>query len=70
MSEVNLKIQNDKIKIGSTNDINIRKNNLKDVFGNCIFLDVFECKYYREVEQNILVAVRQHLYNGKTKRSV
>jgi prophage antirepressor-like protein len=58
-------IEEDKIKIGSTNDINMRKNNLKDVFGTCLFLDVFECEYYREVEQNILVAIRQHIYKEK-----
>jgi phage anti-repressor protein len=58
-------IEEDKIKIGSTNDINMRKNNLKDVFGTCLFLDVFECDYYREVEQNILVVLRQHIYKEK-----
>lgn len=58
-------IEEDKIKIGSTNDINMRKNNLKDVFGTCLFLDVFECDYYREIEQNILVAVREHIYKEK-----
>jgi hypothetical protein len=60
-------IDNDKIKIGSTNDISVRKNNLKDVFGKCLFTDFFECKYYREVEQNILVAVREHIYRKKIK---
>jgi phage anti-repressor protein len=60
-------IDDDKIKIGSTNDISVRKNNLKDVFGKCIFTDFFECKYYREVEQNILVAVREHIYRKKIK---
>lgn len=58
-------IEEDKIKIGSTNDINMRKNNLKEVFGTCLFLDVFECEYYREVEQNILVSIRQHIYKEK-----
>ena len=67
-------IDNNKIKIGSTNDINIRKTNLKDVFGVCLFLDVFECKYYREVEKNILILLREHLYkehvNGHLSKEV
>lgn len=63
-------IDNDKIKIGSTNDINSRKNNLKDVFGKCLFTDFFECKYYREVEQNILVTIRQHLYKEKINNHI
>lgn len=63
-------IDNDKIKIGSTNDINSRKNNLKDVFGKCSFTDFFECKYYREVEQNILVTIRQHLYKEKINNHI
>lgn len=60
-----MEVEKDKIKIGSTGDINSRKNNLKDVFGVCLFVDVFECEYYREVEQNILVALRKHLYKEK-----
>ena len=63
-------IEDDKIKIGSTNDINLRKDNLKKVFGKCSFTDFFECKYYREVEQNILVTVRQHLYKGKINNHI
>ena len=67
-------IDNNKIKIGSTNDINIRKTNLKDVFGVCLFLDVFECKYYREVEKNILILLKEHLYkepvNGHLSKEV
>jgi|688.fasta_scaffold30666_7 prophage antirepressor-like protein len=63
-------IDDDKIKIGSTNDINARKNNLKDVFGKCSFTDFFECKYYREVEQNILVTIRQHLYKEKINNHI
>ena len=63
-------IKDDKIKIGSTNDINLRKDNLKKVFGKCSFTDFFECKYYREVEQNILVTVRQHLYKGKINNHI
>jgi phage anti-repressor protein len=67
-------IDNNKIKIGSTNDINVRKTNLKDVFGVCLFLDVFECKYYREVEKNILILLREHLYkepvNGHLSKEI
>jgi hypothetical protein len=63
-------IEDDKIKIGSTNDINLRKDNLKKVFGKCSFTDFFECKYYREVEQNILVTVRQHLYKVKINNHI
>ena len=42
-----------KIKIGSTKDINERVKGLNSLFGKCIFLNIFECENFREVEENI-----------------
>lgn len=63
------------IKIGSSQDINNRKADLKKVFGSCIFLDIFECKSdFREIEQCILSIVRTNLYkepiNGHVSKEV
>jgi hypothetical protein len=59
-----VEIQENFIKIGSSQDIDQRKNNLKDVFGSCIFLDVFECNYFREIEQYILCKVKDYIYKN------
>lgn len=62
------------IKIGSSKDIDDRKQNLKIVFGECIFLDVFEVTDFRELEQIILVRVNQYKYkehiNGHISKEV
>jgi phage anti-repressor protein len=64
------------IKCGSSQDVDIRKNNLKDVFGKCLFLDIFECTLYnfREIEQYILCKVKDYLYkepiNGHISKEV
>ena len=55
------------IKIGSTKNIKERKVQLVKLFGNCIFLEIFNCEYYREIEQNILndLKIKLNLYKGK-----
>ena len=59
------------IKIGSTFDLIHRKNNLKDVFGEFIFLDVIDCGiYFREIEQNILTKVKKYKYTEKINNHV
>jgi hypothetical protein len=55
-------IKENLIKIGSTKDINERCNGLSRIFGNCIFLDIFEHVDYQKVESNILINVKPHLY--------
>ena len=55
-------IKENLIKIGSTKDINERCNGLSRIFGNCIFLDIFEHVDYQTVESNILINVKPHLY--------
>jgi phage anti-repressor protein len=59
--------ENKFIKIGSSKNINARKKQLKKLFGNFIFLDIFECDNYREIEENILndSTIKKYLYNGK-----
>ena len=42
------------IKIGSTHNIAERIKDLRMKFGQCMFLQVFECDNFREVESNIL----------------
>jgi hypothetical protein len=51
-------------KIGSTEEIEERCNGLAKTFKNCIFLEVFECENFREIETNILADenVRKNLY--------
>ena len=55
-------IKENLIKIGSTKDINERCNGLSRIFGNCMFLDIFEHVDYQQVESNILINVKPHLY--------
>jgi hypothetical protein len=61
--------ENEFIKIGSSKGINERNKQLTDEYGNMIFLEVFECDYFREVEDNILKdpTVRKHLYKESIK---
>ena len=67
-------IEKNLIKLGSSKDIDDRKQNLKAVFGECIYLDVFECEDFREIEQNILVKVHNYKYkepiNGHISKEV
>jgi phage anti-repressor protein len=68
-------IQSNLIKIGSSQDINTRKIDLKRVYGACTFLDIFECNSdFREIEQCILSTVRTNLYkepiNGHFSKEV
>jgi phage anti-repressor protein len=68
-------IESNLIKIGSSQDINTRKVDLKRVFGSCTFLDIFECNSdFREIEQCILSTVRTNLYkepiNGHISKEV
>ena len=42
------------IKIGSTKDIVDRYNNLKRTYVNLIFLDIYECQDFRDIETSIL----------------
>lgn len=63
------------IKIGSSKDIDDRKQNLKFVFGECTFLDVFDATDdFREIEQNILIKVNEYKYkdpiNGHNSKEV
>ena len=64
------------IKCGSSQDINLRKHNLKEVFGTCVFLDIFECTLsnFREIEQYILCKVKDYLHkepiNGHISKEV
>jgi hypothetical protein len=57
-------IKGNKIKIGSSKGIEKRKTQLVRLFGNCIFLDAFECDNYREVEINILadITIKYNMY--------
>jgi len=58
------------IKIGSTKDINERCNGLSRIFGNCIFLDIFEHIDYQTVESNILANVKPYLYRESINNHV
>ena len=55
------------LKIGSTYNIDERKGNLKDVFGFCRFVNVFETEKYREVEKSILIELRKQNVNYTEK---
>ena len=61
-------IENKYIKIGSTKDISSRIKSFRRDYKNqnIIFLDVFECQNFREVEEGILQdeIIRKNLYKG------
>lgn len=61
--------ENEFVKIGSSKGINKRNKDLVEEYGNMIFLEVFECDYFREVEENILKdpIVIKHLYRKPIK---
>jgi hypothetical protein len=46
--------ENKLIKIGSSKDVVKRDDQLNKRFGNCLFLEIFECDNFREIEDNIL----------------
>ena len=58
-------VENKFIKIGSSKDIVNRKGQLKLQYGNCIFLEIYECENFRENEQNILndELIKKNLYH-------
>lgn len=68
--------ENELIKIGSSADVYARKYGLNKTFDNCIFLEMFECDNFREIEQKILhdPIIKQHLYkkliNGHISKEV
>ena len=50
-----IELSDNLIKIGSSYQINVRKDKIQSVYGgDGIFLDVFECNQFRDVERNIL----------------
>lgn len=61
-------VENKYIKVGSTKDIVDRIKNFRRDYKNqhIIFLDVFECQNFREVEESILQdeIIRNNLYKG------
>jgi len=58
-------VQTNLIKIGSSQDINVRKLDLKRVYGSCTFLDIFDgTTDFREIEQHILCKIKDYLYKG------
>jgi prophage antirepressor-like protein len=63
-----IEISKDLIKIGSSHNIDKRKDSIQKIFGGQgIFLDVFECNSYRNVERNILndITIQEHKYKDK-----
>ena len=61
-------VENKYIKIGSTKDIEDRIKNFRRDYKNqnIVFLDVFECQNFREIEESILQdeIIRTKLYKG------
>lgn len=47
-------IEKNIIKIGSSKNVSERIKGLNKTFGNCIFLDIFICEDFRDIESNIL----------------
>jgi MSV199 domain len=68
--------ENKFIKIGSSKSVNERNWSLNNLFGNMVFLEIFECDNYREAEEDILKdpEVKKYLYkkkiNGHTSKEV
>jgi hypothetical protein len=58
-------------KIGSTEDIDERYDGLLRTFGQCIFIDVFECENFREIETDILIdpVIKKNLYRKPNHKS-
>ena len=61
-------------KVGSTDNLEVRQVGLKREFGyNALFLDAFECEYFRDIEKNILVKIdkyKEPLDNNHTSREL
>ena len=59
--------ENKFIKIGMTKEISTRHIQLNKKYGNSLFLEVFECDNYKEIEENILAdsTIKKHLYKGR-----
>lgn len=59
--------ENKFIKIGSTKDVQERNKGIERIFGKCLFIEVFECDNFREIEENILSdpVIRKNLYREK-----
>ena len=57
-------VKNKFIKVGISKEIAQRKYQLEKQFGNCMFLEIFECENFREVEENILSdkIIKNNLY--------
>jgi MSV199 domain len=70
--------ENKFIKIGSSKEINYRAKSLNEEYNDLIFLEVFDCNYFRQAEEDILndSLITKHLYrkpikkNGKVSREV
>jgi phage anti-repressor protein len=70
--------ENKFIKIGSSKEVDCRARSLNNEYAGVIFLEVFECENFRDVESKILedTVVAKNLYkgaikaNGKTSREV
>lgn len=64
-------IQNDLIKIGSSQDINTRNLDLKRIYGSCTFLDIFKCSTdFRGIEQHILSKVKEYLHKKPINKHI
>ena len=61
--------ENTFIKIGSSQEVDYRAGRLQKTYGEMIFLDVFECQYFRETELNILkdATIKKNLYKKSIK---
>ena len=60
--------ENKLIKIGSSKNVYERLKGLNRLFGvNCLFLEIYECDNFREVESNILAdsVIKRNLYREK-----
>jgi hypothetical protein len=57
------------IKIGSSQEVDYRAGRLQKTYGDMIFLEVFECQNFREVEASILKdkTIMKHLYKKPIK---
>jgi hypothetical protein len=61
--------ENKFIKVGSSDEVDCRIKRLNDVYENMIFLEIFECVHFREIEENILKdpIILKHLYRDPIK---
>jgi hypothetical protein len=68
---IDINTDNRKIKIGSSGKVDTRSISLAKEYGNCVFLDIFECENFRETEQSILhdKDVMKNLYRNSIKKN-